>query len=635
MKGSLKELLAAARPLIDWAIAEDLGSGDVTSFAIPGATATREGGIISKSAGVVAGLPIAEAVFHRVDPSVQFVGHVRDGQDVVPGEVIAEVIGPARSLLSAERIALNFLQRLSGIATLTRCFADAVATTRTRILDTRKTAPGYRVLDKYAVRMGGGHNHRMSLSDMVLIKDNHIEAAGGILSAVEQARNTHPDLPIEVEVRSLDGLEEALRVPFPLTRILLDNMDVETMRDAARIAGKRVPLEASGNVTLETVTTIAKTGVDFISVGALTHSAPALDLSMRLSHGGLQRTRADLRARIEEAKTVFGKRLVILGHNYQRDGVIAYADRRGDSLELARSACEMDAEFIVFCGVRFMAEVAAILAKPGQHVLIPDETAGCYLADTADIDAVRAVWDRLAAVYGTADDEMMPIVYVNSSAALKAFAGEHGGIACTSGNAEAILRWALTQRPRAFVLPDQHLGRNVAERLGLAAGEIHLLDSATPLDPNALFEAKVLLWPGACNVHQRFRPEHVQAVRAKYPGIRVLVHPECSADVVGRADAIGSTAQIIRYVKGAKAGTSWAIGTEGRLVNRLRREFPKQTVLPLTDPGPICRTMSQITLEHLVLSLESLLRGESRYEVTVDAEIARKAREAIERMLAR
>ncbi len=633
MNDVLKELLTAAEPLIDLAIKEDIGSGDVTSQAILDANTEGVGCIASKSAGVVAGLPIAEAVFHRVDPNVRFVRHVVDGQEVVPGEVIAEAIGPVRSLLSAERIMLNFLQRLSGIATLTRCFVDAVATTNARILDTRKTAPGYRVLDKYAVKMGGGHNHRMSLSDMILIKDNHIEAAGGILTAVKQVRENHPELPIEVEVRSLNGLKEALQMSPSLTRILLDNMDVETMRNAVLIARERVPLEASGNVTLENVAAIAQTGVDFVSVGALTHSAPALDLSMTLCRGSSQRTRTDLHARIKDAKTALGKRLVVLGHHYQRDEVNAQADLRGDSLELARNACETDAEFVVFCGVRFMAEVAAILAKLGQHVLIPDESAGCYLADTAHIEPVQAAWDQLAAAFGDADDEIMPIVYVNSSATLKAFAGKHGGAICTSANAKKIVRWAFGQRPRVFFLPDQHLGRNVAKRLGFASREIHLWELGQPPDPTAISQAKVILWPGACNVHQRFHPEHVQTVRAKHPGILVLVHPECSAAVVDLADAIGSTSQIIGQVEAAKAGAKWAIGTEDRLVRRLQQAHPEQTILALANPAPICRTMSQITLEHLASTLESLARGELRDEITVDADTARWAREAIERML--
>jgi nicotinate-nucleotide pyrophosphorylase (carboxylating) len=277
----IRDVLAAARPLIELAIAEDIGPGDATSEAVLPATLALCGRIIAKRAGVIAGLPVAEAVFHRVDPALRLSSHVRDGDSVTPGDVVAEVNGPGRGMLAAERLALNFLQQLSGIATLTRAFVDAVDGTRATVLDTRKTHPGYRVLEKYAVRMGGAHNHRMSLHDMLLIKDNHIEAAGSITTAVGQARSLHPHLPIEVEVKNLDELREA--VGLNVDRIMLDNMDLDQMQEAVRLTGGRVRLEASGGVDLERVAAIAATGVDYISIGALTHSAPALDLSMLVS----------------------------------------------------------------------------------------------------------------------------------------------------------------------------------------------------------------------------------------------------------------------------------------------------------------------------------------------------------------
>jgi nicotinate-nucleotide pyrophosphorylase (carboxylating) len=282
----VKEVLAAAQPLIELAIAEDIGPGDATSEAVLLEDLTLHGWIVGKDTGVIAGLPVAEAVFSRVDPSLRFRPHVRDGAEVVPGDLVAEVTGPGRGMLAAERIALNFLQHLSGIATLTRAFVDGVAGTGVTILDTRKTHPAYRVLEKYAVRMGGGQNHRLSLYDMLLVKDNHIAAAGSLTAAVERARATYPGLPIEIEVKDLNELREAL-IPdvagcLP-DRIMLDNMDLGQMRDAVRLAGGRVALEASGGVSLERVAAIAATGVDYISVGALTHSAPALDLSMLVS----------------------------------------------------------------------------------------------------------------------------------------------------------------------------------------------------------------------------------------------------------------------------------------------------------------------------------------------------------------
>jgi nicotinate-nucleotide pyrophosphorylase (carboxylating) len=275
------DVLEAAGPLIELAIVEDIGPGDATSEAVLSPGLTLHAMIVAKNVGIVAGLPVAEAVFSRVDSALCFTPHVRDGDRVAPGDLVAEVEGPARGMLAAERTALNFLQRLSGIATLTRAFVDAVAGIGATILDTRKTHPGYRVLEKYAVRMGGGQNHRMSLYDMLLVKDNHIEAAEGITAAVERARAAHSNLPIEVEVKNLDELREALTLD--VDRIMLDNMDLDEMRAAAEIAAGRVPLEASGNVTLERVADIAATGVDYISIGALTHSAPALDLSMAVS----------------------------------------------------------------------------------------------------------------------------------------------------------------------------------------------------------------------------------------------------------------------------------------------------------------------------------------------------------------
>lgn len=625
-------LLQAARPLIELAVAEDIGPGDATSEATLPADLVLWGRIVAKEAGVLAGLPVAEALFRRVEPDVEFVPHAADGQEVVPGELLAVVTGPARGLLAAERTALNFLQRLSGIATLTRRFVDAVACSRARVLDTRKTAPGYRVLDKYAVCMGGGLNHRMALYDMVLIKDNHVDAAGGILPAAQRARAAQPELPIEVEVRSLDELHQALSIEPPLDRVLLDNMSLEDMRQAVIVAAGRVPLEASGGVTLERAAEIAATGVDYLSVGALTHSAEALDLSMKIARPGELQDRDNPAARIAAAKSALGERLVILGHHYQRDDVLAFADLRGDSLRLARDGTQTDAEFVVFCGVHFMAETAAILAKPGQRVLSPDPSAGCYLADTATPEAVQATWDRLPG--HNTGGVFTPTTYANSSAALKAFCGRHGGIVCTSGNAEHALRWALAQRPRVLFFPDQHLGRNVAKRMGIPVEEMLLWDPRRPPEAEAIGRARVILWPGACNVHQRFRAEHVRTARQRMPGVRVVVHPECPMEVVDLADHAGSTAHIIALIEAAPPGSRWAIGTEARLVHRLQAQHPEQQIVSLADVPPFCRTMSQITLENLADLLEALVQGRIVNQVTVDAEAARWARLALERMLA-
>lgn len=273
--------------LIHIALTEDLGErGDITSLTTLPTNGMITGRIVAKASGVIAGLPLVEAVYTQVDPEVAVKTLIADGTVVSPGDVLCEVFGKAQSVLSGERVALNFLQRLSGVATLTAKFVHAVVDTRAIILDTRKTTPGFRMLEKYAVRMGGGHNHRVGLYDMVLIKDNHIDAAGGVRAAI-QAAKAHPEaskLPMVVEVRNEKELCEALE--FDLTRILLDNMTLDQMRDAVKIAAKRVPripLEASGNMSLERVRSVAETGVDAISVGALTHSAPILDLSMQLS----------------------------------------------------------------------------------------------------------------------------------------------------------------------------------------------------------------------------------------------------------------------------------------------------------------------------------------------------------------
>ena len=627
-------LLRAAAPLIELAVAEDIGPGDATSQALLDAECTVHGRMIAKAPGVIAGLPVAEAVFQRVDARIVFTARVAEGQEVTAGEVIAEVSGPAPAVLAAERTALNFLQRMSGIATLTRRYVDAVACTRAVILDTRKTVPGHRALDKYAVRMGGGVNHRQGLYDMLLIKDNHVDAVGGILPAVERARAARPDLPIEVEVRNLDELRQALSITPSLDRIMLDNMSLEDMRQAVVLTAGRVPLEASGGVSLETVAAIAATGVDSISVGALTHSAPALDISLDWVAPTATQDTADLDARIRRVKATLGDRLVILGHHYQRDEVLAHADIIGDSLELARGAARIDAEFIVFCGVHFMAETAAILARPGQVVVMPDPDAGCYLADTATPEAVQAAWDYLTAVFKDIEAEVTPITYVNSAAALKAFCGRHGGAVCTSSNAEAVLRAALQQRPRVFFFPDQHLGRNTARRMGIRLDEMVLWNVRQPPPAEAIRQARVILWPGACHVHQRFLPQHVHAARERAACVRVIVHPECPMQVVDLADDSGSTGYIIRAVQAALPGTRWAIGTETRLVERLQRQFPDQEIRSLAEAPPFCRYMGQTTLGNLADVLEKLARGQIENRVTVDATTAQLARLALERMLA-
>jgi quinolinate synthase len=633
--------------LIELAVHEDIGPGDATSGATLPADLILEARIIAKAPGVIAGLPVVEAVFDRVEPRLRFTALVRDGDSVGPGQTVAEVRGPGQGMLAAERIAINFLQLLSGIATLTRHFVDAVAGSNATILDTRKTHPGYRALEKYAVRMGGGQNHRLGLHDMLLIKENHIEGAGSITEAVDRARQAHPNLPCEVEVKSLDELREVL--PLGVDRIMLDNMDLDEMEAAVVEAAGLVPLEASGGVSLEGIGSIASTGVDFISIGALTHSAPALDLSMLVSRpeestapppvakSSMSRSgEHDVLDRIRAAKAALGPSLVILGHHYQRDDVIQFADYRGDSLKLAREAAEAgEAEFIVFCGVHFMAETAAILAQPGQSVLLPDLNAGCPLASMASLAHVEEAWTQLGEVIDV-ENEVMPVTYVNSAASLKAFCGDHGGLVCTSSNAAAALSWALARRRRLLFFPDRHLGQNTAKRSGIPLEEMVLWNPSRPLggnDAEALRRARVVLWRGWCNVHQRFLPEHVTAWREKEPDIRVIVHPECEMAVVDLADEAGSTATIIRRVEEAPPGTKWAIGTEFNLVNRLRQTHPEQFIESLSPQPSYCRTMNLITVEKLARVVEGLLHGELVNQIRVPPDVARSAAVALERML--
>ncbi len=352
---------------------------------------------------------------------------------------------------------------------------------------------------------------------------------------------------------------------------------------------------------------------------------------------------------IQKLKETLGSSLVILGHHYQRDDVIQFADFRGDSLELAQDATRTDVRYIVFCGVRFMAETAAILAQPGQTVLIPDLEAGCPLAEMADLVDVERAWAELGEVMDV-EREVMPVTYVNSSADLKGFCGRHGGLVCTSSNAQAVLAWALARRPRVLFFPDQHLGRNTAKRMGIPLEEMLLWNPSHPFgghDAEALRRARVLLWRGWCNVHQRFLPEHVAAWREQEPptstsvGVRIIVHPECPMEVVDLADEAGSTAYIIRRVEESPPGTKWAIGTEFNLVNRLKDEHPEQFIVSLRlcsgqalSPKPsYCRTMNLITLEKLARVLEGLARGESVNPITVPPDVARHARVALERML--
>jgi quinolinate synthase len=344
-----------------------------------------------------------------------------------------------------------------------------------------------------------------------------------------------------------------------------------------------------------------------------------------------------IRERTWAAKRALGGRAVILGHHYQRESVIEFADFRGDSFKLSQLAAQQaDAEAIVFCGVHFMAESADILRRPHQTVILPDLKAGCSMADMAVIEDVEEAWDRLTAVHG---DAIVPVTYMNSSAALKAFCGERGGVVCTSSNAAAVLEWAWARGSRVFFFPDQHLGRNTAFAMGVPLEHMAEWDyRARDLDAaNAGCHrsvARIILWRGFCSVHTKFTLQQVRETRAADPAVRVLVHPECPFDVVRNADLAGSTEFIIDQVRKAPAGTSWAIGTEINLVHRLALEHPEQRIRSLQKNVCPCATMNRIDPAHLLWALENLAAGEIVNPIRVPEGVKQHARVALDRMLA-
>ena len=355
---------------------------------------------------------------------------------------------------------------------------------------------------------------------------------------------------------------------------------------------------------------------------------------------------AVLGERIEAVRQRMGPRLVILGHHYQQDGVIAHADLQGDSYQLSKSAAERDGcEAIAFCGVHFMAETADILvnrpekvAARGRRVavVLPDMAAGCSMADMAGIEQAEDAWADLGTVIDTAD--ITPVTYINSAASLKAFCGRHGGIVCTSSNARAVLYWAFARTRRVLFFPDQHLGRNTARGMGIPLDEMCVWNPHAPtLGGNSreqLETSRVILWQGHCSVHAMFKPEHIDAMRENLPGVKVLVHPECAMEVVDKADLAGSTSYILRQVEEAAPGTTWAIGTELHLVKRLEQNHPEQTIRFLSPVVCMCATMYRIDLAHLCWSLEHLEVGKPVNVIRVDDETAKWSVVALERMLA-
>jgi quinolinate synthase len=340
-----------------------------------------------------------------------------------------------------------------------------------------------------------------------------------------------------------------------------------------------------------------------------------------------------LDGRIAAAKARLGADVVILGHHYQRDEVVKFADFSGDSLKLSQQAAATDARYVVFCGVHFMAESADILRRGRQQVILPDLNAGCSMADMAEIGQVETCWRELQSLGGL---QVVPVTYMNSTAAIKGFTGEHGGAVCTSSNAAAVLRWALTQGRGVLFLPDEHLGRNTAYAMGIPLEEMAVWDPSRPLgghSPQALRRARMILWKGYCSVHQRFLPEHVVRARRERPGIRVIAHPECRFDVVQMADQVGSTEGILHTIEKAAPGTAWAVGTEIHLVHRMSRRFPDRHIESLDPNVCVCTTMFRITPHHLLWALENLGEGRVVNRIRVEESTARWARVALQRML--
>jgi quinolinate synthase len=340
--------------------------------------------------------------------------------------------------------------------------------------------------------------------------------------------------------------------------------------------------------------------------------------------------------RIRAARERLGASTILLGHHYQRDEVIRFADFTGDSYKLSKAAAETDAQNVVFCGVHFMAESADLLGQSGQRVILPDMNAGCSMADMAEISQVEACWEVLERL-GLAGDTI-PLTYMNSTAAIKAFCGERGGLVCTSSNAAAAFRWAFERGKRILFLPDQHLGRNTGYAMQIPLEEMAVWDPWAiqgGQTQERLASSRVLLWKGHCAVHQRFLPSHVDQMRAKYPGIQVIVHPECRFEVCQKADAQGSTERLIALVEQAPSGSTFAIGTEIHLVNRLAHRFAAEgkKIVSLGDAGCLCTTMYRISPQHLAWALENLVEGRVVNRIQVKPQVKQWARVALDRML--
>jgi quinolinate synthase len=346
----------------------------------------------------------------------------------------------------------------------------------------------------------------------------------------------------------------------------------------------------------------------------------------------LEASKEELEQRISKAKETLGDRLLLLSHHYQKDEVVKFADETGDSLQLAQSAAKnKKAEYIIFCGVHFMAETADMLTEDFQKVILPDLDAGCTMADMVDEADLELAWNKLTEVFG----DILPLTYINSTAAVKAFVGDHGGATVTSGNAENIITWALNQGKKVFFMPDQHLGRNVANSLGISLDDMATWDFISEeLQYDGKIEnCKVILWDGFCAVHQQFTPDHVKNMRENHPDINIIVHSECSHDVVKLSDSHGSTNNILNAVENAAPGTSWAIGTDNNLVRRMIEKYPDKNVYSLNPISCPCATMNRIELPHLAWAIDNILNNNVKNQIIVEDKIKVSALKALDQML--
>lgn len=571
--------------IIELAIEEDIATGDITTNALIPETSRAIAEMTMKADGIISGLDIAKKVFEYFDKEILWTSFVKEGDNVKKGDIILKVEGSYRCLLTAERTALNILQRMSGIATATALYVKELEGSNTKLLDTRKTAPGMRILDKMAVKAGGGTNHRMGLYDLALIKDNHIKVAGGISNAVKQVQtNISSGIRIEVEVTNLEEVKEALDSGADI--IMLDNMSTAVMAKAVKMISGKAETEASGNMTISRIKEVASTGVDYISVGALTHSVTALDISMNIKS-------YDIVKEINRLKKE--KNAVILAHFYVRQEVQDIADYIGDSLGLSNAASKTEADIILFCGVNFMAETASIIS-PNKKVLVPDNTAGCSLAESIEASDLFE-WKNK-------NPEGVIVSYVNTTAEIKAYSD----ICCTSSNALKVVM-SIPEDKKILFVPDKNLGNYIRLKTG----------------------RDLEIWEGDCCVHNRFDTRMVLEKSLEYPDADILIHPEskCSNDpaIHNLPQAyFYSTSGMIKHVNSSPK-SQFIIVTEEGVIHEMKKHNPHKEFIPISTQAP-CRQMKKVTLEKVLHTLQT-----EEFEIKVQAELREKAWLPIKRML--